>query len=60
RSLELLATEVAPRVGFATGPEAAESLRSAHRAPAEPAPGRPGADPSAPGHPTPTAQGPHA
>lgn len=32
RSLELLATEVAPRVGFATGPEAADALRTAHRA----------------------------
>lgn len=31
RSLELLATEVAPRVGFATGIAAAEDLRSAHR-----------------------------
>jgi putative FMN-dependent luciferase-like monooxygenase len=31
RSLELLAAEVAPRVGLATGPEAAEDLRSAHR-----------------------------
>ncbi|WP_299305812.1 putative FMN-dependent luciferase-like monooxygenase [uncultured Brachybacterium sp.] len=31
RSLELLATEVAPRVGFATGVEAAEALRTAHR-----------------------------
>jgi putative FMN-dependent luciferase-like monooxygenase len=30
RSLELLATEVAPQVGFATGPEAAASLRTAH------------------------------
>ncbi|MGP9538065.1 putative FMN-dependent luciferase-like monooxygenase [Brachybacterium sp. AOP43-C2-M15] len=34
RSLELLATEVAPRVGFATGPEAAAALHAAHRAPA--------------------------
>jgi putative FMN-dependent luciferase-like monooxygenase len=34
RSLELLATEVAPRVGLAVGPEAADSLRAAHRAPA--------------------------
>lgn len=32
RSLELLATEVAPRVGFATGPEAARDLHQAHRA----------------------------
>lgn len=55
RSLELLATEVAPRVGLATGPEAAESLRSAHRVPA-----RPGTDPSLPGHPAPAANGAHA
>lgn len=34
RSLELLATEVAPRLGLATGPEAAEELRTAHHAPA--------------------------
>lgn len=33
RSLELLATEVAPRVGLATGPEAAEGLRTAHQGP---------------------------
>ena len=71
RSLELLATEVAPRVGFATGPEAAESLRSAHRASAEPAPVEPGAGSSAPdqpgtddssatGRPAPAANGTHA
>lgn len=33
RSLELLATEVAPQVGFATGPAAARELREAHRVP---------------------------
>lgn len=33
RSLELLATEVAPVVGFATGAEAADALRTAHLAP---------------------------
>lgn len=31
RSLQLLADEVAPRLGFATGPDAAEALRRAHR-----------------------------
>jgi putative FMN-dependent luciferase-like monooxygenase len=31
RSLELLAAEVAPRLGFQTGAAAAESLRAAHR-----------------------------
>lgn len=31
RSLELLAGEVAPRLGLATGPEAAEALHHAHR-----------------------------
>jgi len=30
RSIELLGTEVAPRLGWATGPDAAESLRTAH------------------------------
>jgi putative FMN-dependent luciferase-like monooxygenase len=30
RSLELLATEVSPRLGFATGPDAADGLRLAH------------------------------
>ena len=34
RSLQLLADEVAPRLGFATGPDAAEALRRAHRPPA--------------------------
>lgn len=33
RSLELLAQEVAPRVGLDTGAEAASALRSAHRSP---------------------------
>src|SRR5699024_1567901 len=71
RSLELLATQAAPRVGFATGPEAAESLRSAHRASAAPAPAAPGAASAAPGQPgtarssatgrpAPTAKGTHA
>ena len=32
RSLQLLADEVAPRLGFATGPEAAADLHHAHRA----------------------------
>ncbi|MBN9177666.1 MAG: putative FMN-dependent luciferase-like monooxygenase [Microbacterium sp.] len=32
RSLELLADEVAPRLGFATGPDAAADLHAAHRA----------------------------
>ncbi|MFJ4073912.1 putative FMN-dependent luciferase-like monooxygenase [Curtobacterium sp. NPDC089991] len=31
RSIELLATEVAPRLGLATGPDAAAALRDAHR-----------------------------
>lgn len=31
RSIELLANEVAPRLGYATGIEATESLRNAHR-----------------------------
>ena len=49
RSLELLATEVAPRVGFATGPEAADALHTAHRTPADPARLHPaGADPVGP------------
>ncbi|MGB4776933.1 MAG: putative FMN-dependent luciferase-like monooxygenase, partial [Microbacterium sp.] len=32
RSLQLLADEVAPRLGFATGPDAVASLHGAHRA----------------------------
>ena len=32
RSLQLLADEVAPRLGFATGPDAAADLHHAHRA----------------------------
>lgn len=32
RSFELLADEVAPRLGFATGPDAAQDLHHAHRA----------------------------
>ncbi|MFE1645940.1 putative FMN-dependent luciferase-like monooxygenase [Microbacterium sp. P01] len=34
RSIELIATEVAPRLGWSVGPEAAEALRNAHRSPA--------------------------
>lgn len=34
RSLQLLAEEVAPRVGFTTGPDAAAALHNAHHAPA--------------------------
>ena len=48
RSLELLATEVAPRAGLATGPEAAAGLHRAHRASGQPAPGQPGLDRSRP------------
>ncbi|MFC0675367.1 putative FMN-dependent luciferase-like monooxygenase [Brachybacterium hainanense] len=42
RSLELLATEVAPRVGFATGPSAVQGLRTAHLTATDPVAQTPG------------------